>query len=59
MVVGMDVTHPGPGSSKGAPSIAAIVASTDAKFAQYPASLRIQEPKKEAISLLFSTLELA
>jgi len=52
MVVGMDVTHPGPGSSKGAPSIAAIVASVDNRFAQYPASLRIQEPRKEMISEL-------
>jgi len=52
MVVGMDVTHPGPGATKGAPSIAAIVASTDSRFAQYPASLRVQASKKEMITEL-------
>ena len=48
MLVGMDVTHPGPSTVKGTPSIAAVVASVDANFAQYPASMRIQESKKEA-----------
>jgi hypothetical protein len=47
MLVGMDVTHPGPGSVKGTPSIAAVVASTDSNYAQFPASLRMQESKKE------------
>lgn len=47
MLVGMDVTHPGPSTVKGTPSIAAVVASCDSHFAQYPASLRIQESKKE------------
>lgn len=47
MVVGMDVTHPGPSTVKGTPSIAAIVASVDLRFSQYPASMRIQESKKE------------
>lgn len=47
MVVGIDVTHPGPGSIKGTPSIAAVVASCEPTFAQYPASLEIQETKKE------------
>lgn len=47
MLVGMDVTHPGPGSTKGTPSIAAIVASVDQHYAQYPASMEIQESKKE------------
>jgi len=50
MLVGMDVTHPGPGSLKGTPSIAAIVASVDDELAQFPASLRIQETKKEMIT---------
>lgn len=45
--IGMDVTHPGPGSLKGTPSIAAIVASVDDELGQFPASLRIQETKKE------------
>lgn len=47
MLVGIDVTHPGPGSVKGTPSIAACVASIDLQFAQYPASMEIQETKKE------------
>ena len=47
MVVGMDVTHPGPSTVKGTPSIAAVVASADLRFSQYPASMRIQETKKE------------
>jgi eukaryotic translation initiation factor 2C len=47
MLVGMDVTHPGPGSSKGTPSIAAVVASVDSNYAQYPASMEIQQSKKE------------
>ena len=56
MLMGIDVTHPGPGSVKGAPSIAAVVASYEADYAQYPASMEIQETKKEvpAISLLFN-----
>ena len=48
MLVGIDVTHPGPGSVKGTPSIAAVVASYDKEFAQYPASMNLQESKKEA-----------
>jgi hypothetical protein len=47
MLVGIDVTHPGPGSVKGTPSIAAVVASVDKNYAQYPASMEIQETKKE------------
>jgi eukaryotic translation initiation factor 2C len=56
MLMGIDVTHPGPGSVKGAPSIAAVVASYEVDYAQYPASMEIQETKKEvpAISLLFN-----
>lgn len=47
MLVGMDVTHPGPGSIEGTPSIAAVVASVDSNFAQFPASMRCQESRKE------------
>lgn len=47
MLVGIDVTHPGPGTVRGTPSIAAVVASTDNDFGQFPASLRIQETRKE------------
>lgn len=47
MVVGCDVTHPGPASVFGTPSIAAVVASVDANFVQFPASMRAQESRKE------------
>lgn len=47
MIVGADVTHPGPTSVDGTPSIAAVVASVDGYFVQYPASIRLQENKKE------------
>jgi len=52
MIVGMDVTHPSPGSALGTPSIAAVVASIDNNFAQYPASMEIQESRKEMITNL-------
>ncbi|KAJ7151373.1 argonaute-like protein [Mycena crocata] len=52
MLVGIDVTHPGPGSVKGTPSIAAVVASVDKYFAQYPCSMQIQETKKEMVTNL-------
>lgn len=42
MVVGIDVTHPSPGSSASAPSIAAMVASVDKTLSQWPAVLRVQ-----------------
>lgn len=57
MLVGMDVTHPSPGTIKGTPSIAAVVATIDAEFAQFPASLKIQETKKEMITELKSMME--
>ncbi|KAF5345034.1 hypothetical protein D9758_010462 [Tetrapyrgos nigripes] len=43
MMVGIDVTHRGPGSREGTPSIAAVVASVDDDFVQFPASMRIQQ----------------
>ncbi|KAK0465234.1 argonaute-like protein [Desarmillaria tabescens] len=52
MLVGIDVTHPGPGSVKGTPSIAAVVASVDPFFAQFPASMQLQESKKEMVTNL-------
>ncbi|KAI0057312.1 argonaute-like protein [Artomyces pyxidatus] len=57
MLVGMDVTHPGPSTVRGTPSIAAVVASCDSRFAQYPASMRIQETKKEMITDLQEMME--
>ncbi|KAF9036354.1 hypothetical protein BJ165DRAFT_1409108 [Panaeolus papilionaceus] len=50
MMVGIDVTHPGPGSVKGTPSIAAVVASIDRDLAQFPASLRIQQSTAEMVT---------
>ncbi|EPQ53315.1 argonaute-like protein [Gloeophyllum trabeum ATCC 11539] len=52
MLVGMDVTHAGPKSIPGTPSIAAVVASIDDNFVQYPASLRPQETLTEMIQEL-------
>ena len=47
MLVGMDVTHPGLGSVRGTPSVAALVASIDRYMGQFPASMRLQESRKE------------
>ena len=50
MVVGIDVTHPSPGSVEGAPSIAGVVASIDATLAQWPASIRVQTGRQEMVA---------
>ena len=47
MLVGIDVTHPGPASVPGTPSIAGVVGSVDQDFVQFPASLRLQKSKQE------------
>lgn len=52
MVVGIDVTHPAPKSMEGTPSIAAVVASVDNDYGQWPGSIRCQETKKEMVSTL-------
>ena len=52
MVVGIDVTHPKPGSVKETPSIAGVVASVDADFAQWPGNICCQESRKEMVSKL-------
>ncbi|KAF2841797.1 Piwi-domain-containing protein [Patellaria atrata CBS 101060] len=49
MLVGIDVTHPSPGSVKKAPSIAGIVTNINAQLAQWPASIRIQESRAEMV----------
>jgi len=53
MVVGIDVTHPSPGSSANAPSIAGMVANIDKSLGQWPATIRIQSRarKEEADNL--------
>lgn len=50
MVMGIDVTHPSPGSSSGAPSIACAVASVDEHLTQWPGSVRIQQGRVEMVS---------
>jgi eukaryotic translation initiation factor 2C len=57
MVVGIDVTHPSPGSSSKAPSVAGIVASVDETLGQWPADIRIQESRKEMVAPLESMFE--
>jgi len=52
MLVGIDVTHPSPGSTEGAPSIAGIVASVDKHLYQWPGSIRSQTGRKEMVSAL-------
>lgn len=47
MVVGIDVTHPSPGSSSNAPSVAGMVASVDRWLGQWPAVLRIQASARQ------------
>lgn len=52
MLVGIDVTHPSPDSSKRAPSIAGVVANYDRYLCQWPASLRRQEGRVEMVNQL-------
>nr|OQO17912.1 hypothetical protein B0A51_15797 [Rachicladosporium sp. CCFEE 5018] len=49
MLMGIDVTHPSPGSSAGAPSIACVVASEDHFLCQWPGSIRKQKGKQEMV----------
>ncbi|KAJ3022179.1 eukaryotic translation initiation factor 2C, 2 [Thoreauomyces humboldtii] len=49
MLFGADVTHPPPGTVEGR-SIAAVVASMDARFCEYRASIRIQGSRQEIIT---------
>ncbi|KAI1859622.1 uncharacterized protein JN550_011930 [Neoarthrinium moseri] len=58
MIIGADVTHPTAGISQdSAPSIAALVSNIDAKLAQWPAALSVQdEAREEMISGLKAML---
>ncbi|KAI5309807.1 hypothetical protein KEM55_002361, partial [Ascosphaera atra] len=47
MLLGLDVTHPSPGSSESTPSIAAMVGSIDKNLAQWPATLSMQAKAKQ------------
>jgi len=51
MVMGIDVSHPGPGIQR--PSMAALVASIDKNASQYLATTSIQHPRVEAVENLF------
>ncbi|KAJ6039311.1 uncharacterized protein N7446_014059 [Penicillium canescens] len=61
MLVGIDVTHPSPGSASTAPSVAGIVASIDSTLAQWPAEIRVQGARQEMVAdletLLISRLQ--
>ena len=50
IVVGIDVTHPSPGSSSKAPSVAGIVASIDEWLGQWPADIRVQPARQEMVT---------
>ena len=62
MIVGIDVTHPSPGSATNARSRSAMVASIDAKLSQWPGILGAQKGGKEMVdelkTMLISRLEL-
>lgn len=47
IVLGADVTHPGPGAANGCPSIAAVVGSVDAAIMTFPGSMRLQAGRQE------------
>lgn len=49
MLVGLDVTHPAPGSAQAAPSVSSITASIDSYLCQWPADVSIQPRSKEMI----------
>ncbi|KAI8958512.1 eukaryotic translation initiation factor 2C 2 [Daldinia sp. FL1419] len=57
MIVGIDVTHPSPGSSKIAPSVAGMVASVDNRLGQWPGILRIQKGREEMVKDLKDMLK--
>ena len=56
MVIGIDVTHPSPGSGLSAASVAAMVASSDKHLAQWPAEFRINPARQEKVDTLRSML---
>ncbi|KJR88114.1 RNA interference and protein silencing protein (Qde2) [Sporothrix schenckii 1099-18] len=58
MVVGIDVTHPSPGSSARAPSIAGMIANADGgALGQWPGVLRVQaEARQEMVAHLHEML---
>ena len=57
MLVGVDVTHPSPGSSGDAPSVAGMVASVDSALGQWPAELKVQTSRQEMVADLDGMLK--
>lgn len=57
MLVGIDVTHPSPGSSGNAPSVAGMVASVDSALGQWPAEIKVQASRQEMVSDLDAMLK--
>lgn len=57
MIVGIDVTHPSPGSSDRAPSVAGMVSSIDKHLGQWPGILSIQKARQEMVADLESMLK--
>lgn len=49
ILIGIDVSHPVPGSSDSAPSITGVVGSVDTQFNDYPASIRTQTGRQEMV----------
>lgn len=54
MVVGLDVSHPSPGSKADCKSVVGIVASIDASLGQWPAGMCAQEGGEEKVEALKS-----
>jgi eukaryotic translation initiation factor 2C len=52
MLVGLDVTHPSPGSAPNAPSGVGIVASINGTLGQWPGAFKFQEGRKEMVTAL-------
>jgi len=58
MVIGIDVTHPSPGSADNAPSVAGMVGSIDRHLGQWPAELHVQSTaRKESVDSLTTMLK--
>lgn len=47
MIVGVDVTHPAPGSMQNTPSIVGVVASINNQLSQWWGNARLQESRQE------------
>ena len=54
LVLGADVTHPGPGSVPGCPSIAAIVGSVDQHAGRFLGSMRLQHIPRAEVSIFYA-----